>query len=671
MRWPSFNLRQTLIVGTVIGMLLPALLLMFFQLNHKFEKDVDLRIRAPMSQYADVLSRGLGASIWNMDNKVAQDLIDAVMRNPDVVSITVSNEYGDIFASKHNNLISKQAILRESREIFYNEARIGKLVLELTTARIERELWSELFSLAASLAAQVLFSIGFIWFLFERRLVQPLLALQAAALRLARGDLKRALHWNRLDEIGSLASGLESMRSDLAKLIAEGEQKTASLQNELLERKRVEQALGLSQEKFSAIFDASPVAMSVSRYNGNHEILEVNNAWCQLFQRERHDVIEKNGTQIGVWTEAIDKQRLFETLIRDDAVSGFSAWLKTSELASDIFCEISGKVIRLGEQKMLILAFEDITSKHQYENNILALNSSLEQRVTDRTQELSKTLERLTVTQSELARAEKMSALGSLVAGISHELNTPIGNSLTVASTLQDHTKNITAEMANKGLTRSRLDAYIKENRDGTAILTRSLHHAAELITSFKQVAVDQTSEHRRSFNLHATIAEILLTLGPSLRKTSHTVEIDIPNDIVMESYPGPLGQVINNLVRNALIHAFEGRQNGVISISAKRKELDQIALRVCDDGVGIAAENLARVFDPFFTTKLGQGGSGLGLNIVYNLVTTALHGSISLDSELGHGCCFSLILPRVAPNAANNSDDKSDNKSESKNENN
>ncbi|WP_295763972.1 ATP-binding protein [Undibacterium sp.] len=660
MRWPSFNLRQTLIVGTVIGMLLPALLLMFFQLNHKFEKDVDLRIRAPMSQYANVLSRGLGASIWNMDNKVAQDLIDAVMRNPDVVSITVSNEYGDIFASKQNSAITDKAILRETREIFYNDARVGQLVLELTTARIERELWSELFSLATSLAAQVLFSIGFIWILFERRLVQPLLALQAAALRLARGDLKQELHWNRLDEIGSLASGLESMRSDLAKLIAEGEQKTASLQNELLERKRVEQALGLSQEKFSAIFDASPVAMSVSRFDGEHEILEVNNAWCQLFQRERHHVIEKSGSQIGVWAEANDRQRFIETLIRDDAVSGFSAWLKTSELALNILCEISGKVIRLGEQKMLILAFEDITSKHQYESNILALNSSLEQRVSERTQELSKTLERLTVTQSELARAEKMSALGSLVAGISHELNTPIGNSLTVASTLQDHTKNITAEMAGKGLTRSRLDAYIKENRDGTAILTRSLHHAAELITSFKQVAVDQTSEHRRSFNLDATIAEILLTLGPSLRKTSHTVETDIPNDIVMESYPGPLGQVINNLIRNALIHAFEGRQNGLISISAKRQELDQIELRVCDNGVGIAAENLARVFDPFFTTKLGQGGSGLGLNIVYNLVTTALHGSISLDSELGHGCCFSLSIPRVAPNTASQSNESS-----------
>lgn len=635
---------------------MPALLLMFFQLNNKFDNDINLRIRVPMQQYADVLSRGLGASIWNMDNKVAQDLIDAVMRNPDVVSITVSNEYGDKFASNRNPNMTELASVHETRDIFYNELKIGSVLLELSTARIERELWHELLSLAAALAAQVLFSIGFIWFLFERRMVQPLRSLQTAALRLARGDLSQALHWKRLDEIGSLASGLESMRTDLANLMAERDQKTARLQSELAERKRVEQALSISQEKFIAIFDASPVAMSVSRFGGSYEIIEVNNAWCRLFQRKRENVIGKNGHQIGIWGEPQERKKLLDTLTLNDEVSGFSAWMKTSANAESILCETSGKVIRLGDQQMLILAFEDITAKHHYEHNMLALNSSLEQRVTERTQELSKTVERLSATQSELARAEKMSALGSLVAGISHELNTPIGNSLTVASTLQDHAKNFATEFASKGLTRSRLDAFIKDSRDGTAILTRSLHHAAELITSFKQVAVDQTSEHRRSFNLHDTITEILLTLGPSIRKTSHTVEILIPAHIVMESYPGPLGQVINNLIRNALIHAFEGKPHGKIRICAQAIEQDLIHFTVCDDGVGIATENLARVFDPFFTTKLGQGGSGLGLNIVYNLVTTALHGSISLESKLGHGCCFHFKLARIAPASAKQS---------------
>ncbi|NBX22319.1 MAG: hypothetical protein EBR58_13535, partial [Betaproteobacteria bacterium] len=280
----------------------------------------------------------------------------------------------------------------------------------------------------------------------------------------------------------------------------------------------------------------------------------------------------------------------------------------------------------------------------RYEENILQLNATLEHRVQERTRELTDAMGQLRAAQSELVRTEKMSALGSLVAGIAHELNTPIGNSLTVASTLQDHAASFAYSMG-KGLTRSRLDEFVTNTQQGAGILMRGLQHAAELV-----VAVDQTSLNRRTFDLQSTVTEILLTLGPSIRKSAHAVVSDIPADIVMDSFPGPLGQVLTNLINNALLHAFEGRAHGTVSIRAVLEGADRIHLLVSDDGCGIAPAHLARVFDPFFTTKLGQGGSGLGLNIVYNLVTKTLGGTIHVASNPGEGATFSMSLPRKAP---------------------
>jgi len=314
-----------------------------------------------------------------------------------------------------------------------------------------------------------------------------------------------------------------------------------------------------------------------------------------------------------------------------------------------MYCDLSGRLVELGGERVLIMAFDDITEKHRYEENILQLNTTLEQRVLDRTQELTDAMGQLRAAQSELVRSEKMSALGSLVAGIAHELNTPIGNSLTVASTLQDHASSFSESMA-KGLTRSRLDEFVTNTQQGAGILMRGLQHAAELVSSFKQVAVDQTSLNRRTFDLQSTVLEILLTLGPGIRKSSHSVVTDIPPDIVMDSFPGPLGQVLTNLINNALLHAFDGREHGTVTIRATLDDPQRIQLLIADDGVGIPQAHLARVFDPFFTTKLGQGGSGLGLNIVYNLVTKTLGGTIHVASTEGQGASFRMILPRKAP---------------------
>ncbi len=645
----ALSLRETLFLGAGLGIFLPALVLAFFQISSKLESEVEIRVRAPMQQQAGVLARSLGMAIWNVDQRAAAELVDAVMRNPDVVRVEVTDEFKQVFAAQEKPLPTVGELLAESRDVVHDGAHVGHLKVTLTTARIQRELISSLIQMAAALVAQVGFSIGLIWLLFEQRMVRPLKKLQLDAQRLARGDLEEPLRWTRQDEIGSLAQGLETMRTELVVSIKERDQKNTDLQAELAERRRMETALGVSQAKFEAIFNASPVAMTVSTLTEKVVLVDVNAAWTSLFGCTRDDVLGTANTTQNFWLNPDERRAVRDAMITKGSIERHKTRMRRLHSDEEMLCEVSGSRLVSGDESLMILAYDDITAKHRSEQEILQLNATLEQRVERRTQELTNTLNQLTAAQTELVRSEKMSALGAMVAGIAHELNTPIGNSLTVASTLQDHGIAFAAEMS-KGLTRSKLDEFVQSSQQGTGILMRSLHHAAELVSSFKQVAVDQTSVNRRVFRLRETLNEILLTLGPTLRKTSHAVECHVPEDITLDSYPGPLGQIITNLINNALVHAFEGRQNGKIVITASLVQPDWVEIAVRDDGLGIAQSHLDKVFDPFFTTKLGRGGSGLGLNIVYNLVTTSLGGRVQVVSTPGEGACFTLNLPlRVA----------------------
>jgi PAS domain S-box-containing protein len=647
--WVPLSVRQTLVLGAGLSMLVPALVLGYFQIADRLDKDVELRVNIPMQQYGDVLARGVAVAIWNLDRGVATELVDAVMRNPDVARVTVSDEYREVFVKRQVEGLVESDILREERAVTYSGKRVGYLVVEMTTTRVKREFLVDLAKLGLALLAQVVTSFVFILVLLERRMIRPLRDLQSGTTRMAQGELDRPFHWFRKDEFGRLADGLDGMRQNLAALLSEREQKNRELEFELLERKRTESALVFSQAKFAAIFDGSPVAMTVSHNGADYRVRDLNAAWERMFHRSRSEIIDSTGLSNGIWRHQSDRSTMLEALEREGHISNTEVWMCRGEGLSDILVAITGRTIVLDDEPLLILAFEDITEKRRIEGEIRSLNATLETRVGERTQELTEAMDRLQATQSELVRSEKLSALGSLVAGVAHELNTPIGNSLTVASTMLDQTREFDQALA-AGLTRSKLENYLANTKEGTGILMRSLRHAADLVASFKQVAVDQTSVNRRRFGLHDTVEEILLTLGPSIRKTHHVVQTRIDPHLYMESYPGPLGQVLTNLINNALVHAFDGRQNGVVSIAAEMQGATHVKITVQDNGVGIPPAHLERVFDPFFTTKLGRGGSGLGLNIVYNLVREALGGSIMVSSTPGEGACFTLVLPLQAP---------------------
>ena len=280
---------------------------------------------------------------------------------------------------------------------------------------------------------------------------------------------------------------------------------------------------------------------------------------------------------------------------------------------------------------------------------IRQMNVELEARVQQRTQTLEQALGTVRNMQAELVRSEKMAALGSLVAGIAHELNTPIGNSVTVASTLQSHAAQISSELRQERPRRSTLEQSGEAMVKGSGILLRNLQRAARLVTSFKQVAVDQSGDSRRAFDLSDMVQEVSQALEPMYKK-KHQLHLQLAPGLVMDSYPGTLGQVITNFVSNAVRHGFDGIAHGNMRLSTEAVDEHRVRLEFSDDGRGIAPEHLGKVFDPFFTTKLGHGGSGLGMHIVYNLTTSVLGGSVSLDSVQGNGARITIVLPKCAP---------------------
>lgn len=262
-----------------------------------------------------------------------------------------------------------------------------------------------------------------------------------------------------------------------------------------------------------------------------------------------------------------------------------------------------------------------------------------------KSQDLERTLQELTLTQSKLVEAEKMAALGGLVAGVAHEINTPIGTSITLASTLSDETKDLVKALTQGQLKRSRFQNYLEVAQNCSELLLINLNRTGQLVQSFKQVAVDQSSLEQRTFLVKPYLMEVVTSLSPQFKHTHHQISLTGDETITLTSYPGVIAQIVTNLVTNSLIHAYGDQDRGHIKLEVCSQE-NQILLRYSDDGCGISEQDLPRIFEPFFTTARSKGGTGLGLHIVYNLVTQNLQGQISVHSQTGEGTQFDIELP-------------------------
>lgn len=343
-------------------------------------------------------------------------------------------------------------------------------------------------------------------------------------------------------------------------------------------------------------------------------------------------------------TEPIEKLvRLVQRISRQRDYSGRAE--QTSIMELDILAE--------SFNDMLDRTQEHIQGQKQAEEEQRKLKASLEEKVNQRTtalkeanQELIHTLEKLHQFQRQMVQNEKMASLGDMVAGVAHEVNTPIGLGVTASTMMLDRLNHLEKEFESKSLKASTLAKFIAEGQENLNIIYRNLNRAAELISSFKQVAVDQSSENSRVFSFSQLMDEILLSMRPKLKKLDHQIKLHCREDLYIETKAGPINQIMINLIMNSIIHGFEFIKEGQIDISVSMISENKISLTYKDNGKGIPEHLRKRIFDPFVTTKRGQGGSGLGMHLVYNLVTQALNGSISISSEANHGVEFQIIFP-------------------------
>jgi PAS domain S-box-containing protein len=489
------------------------------------------------------------------------------------------------------------------------------------------------------------FALGVLMFyIFTYGIGRRLQALTGESQQMALGDYSKALPVHGDDEIAIFTRTLNTMSAALRERIAQLEQS--------------QRRLSESEARFKTLFDMAPLPLTVSDREGR--IVAANRAVRHTFGSAADNIVGKRSSEVPFWASAIERERIWQIYRTEGAVQGAIAGVLLPDGSVGSVAIWSSSLTQDGSD-VIIWALLDLTEELNAKRELKDLNVSLESRVRERSAalerangELNATLQTLRHTQHELLSSEKMASLGSLVAGIAHELNTPIGNSLLASTALHDRVLDFEQQVSAGNLRRSQLTAHLDEVCTASTLISGSLHKAAELISSFKQIAVDQTNDQRRAFDLLAAVQDTIATYMPRLRRVPCEVTLQIPAGLVLDSYPGGLYQILNNLITNALTHAFEQRQGAAITVSAERLEGDSIALAFSDNGSGMSDDVLKRVFDPFFTTKMGQGGTGLGMNIVYNIVTGVLGGRISIDSSLGAGTTIRMLLPRVAPQREN-----------------
>ncbi|MBU4473706.1 MAG: PAS domain-containing sensor histidine kinase, partial [Proteobacteria bacterium] len=433
-----------------------------------------------------------------------------------------------------------------------------------------------------------------------------------------------------------------------------GEPAVLGLSVDITTRKLADEALRRSEERFRAIFNQTYQFTGILSPDGT--VIEFNESSLEQLGQRPKEIIGKPFWEAHWFEHTVENRTWLRDAVRR-AAQGEVICREVTSLRADgqpMALDFSLKPARDNEGTIVFLIPEgrDITALKQTEEELRRLNEELERRVASRTRNLEQakddlehSLAELNRTQEELILSEKLAALGSLVAGVAHEINTPLGTGVTACSFLVDRIAELDALFSRGELKKSDLEQFLDDGRESSASTLANLNRAAGLISSFKQVAADQSSEMPRQFNLHTYVDEVLSSLRPRYKHTGHTVENLCP-DVELFSYPGAFVQIITNLLINALTHAYGPDDSGHIRIGG-RLDGDMVIFTFSDDGVGIHESVRDRIFEPFVTTRRGSGGTGLGLHIIFNVVNKVLGGTIRCTTGPGEGTSYAITIPR------------------------
>jgi len=427
------------------------------------------------------------------------------------------------------------------------------------------------------------------------------------------------------------------------------------LNQNINKRKKLEIELEFVLHKFKSTFNHSTHLIGLLNLDG--KLLLTNKTSLDMIGVTNEDVYMEYFWDTPWWTNSPNDQEKLKTGLQKalkNEITNFQTTHYNESEDKTHYVDFTMKPYFNDKNKIVFIIVEstDVTMIKEAQHEVQELNEHLEKKVDNRTRELEEandelqnTLMELKETQNYLIHAEKMASLGDLVAGVAHEINTPVGMSLTGITHFIDITKELNDTYLKDEMSQDDFEKYLKSSLELSNSINSNLVKAANLIRSFKEVSVDQSSEAQRTFNMKDYLEEILLSLHHEIKRKRHTITIDCDDDLVITSYPGAFSQIITNLIMNSFIHAFKGNIIGGIVIEVQRDK-DILFLTYTDDGRGIAQENLGKIFEPFFTTNRKDGGSGLGLNIIFNIVNTTLQGKVECSSLEGVGVEFKIIIP-------------------------
>ncbi|MCF3097399.1 ATP-binding protein [Aeromonas australiensis] len=630
-------LSYILVCSTVLAMIITAL-----QLAWDYRKDVAV-IEDSIGQIEASFLQPIAASLWNLDEEQVKVQIEGIMNLPNMQFVMVKEMLGNSEVPLLTLGVEREKydISREFNLTYQGEI-VGKLFVAASLEQIYQRLIEKSVLIMVSQTIKTLVVsfciLTIIYYLVVRHINR--IANYAQKFNLDRLDIALELEGRQQprkkpDELDTLVATLNQMRTRLRDELVARHQATEQLQQERDFSATLINSSNMvicCMEPDLTIASINPAAILLTGYH-QQELLQHN--WLDLFvspaQREELNKILNEEGSLADKEVIMHDQQTHELVLQWTFVPFYE-----------------------GPNLKYQIGFGyDITQLKKIEREIIQLNEQLEGKVVERTRSLSdannqlgKAYDDLKQAQQTLVESEKMASLGSLVAGVAHEINTPIGISVTASSYLQERVADFKSHIESKQLSRSYLNEFTVNLDESMQLLQSNLRRASELIASFKQVAVDQSSEARYNFSLADNLHQVVVSLGHKLKKAQCEVDIQCDPKLSIFSFPGSLTQIYSNLILNSINHGFDNWDKPKKITIKVEQQGEELFIDYSDNGRGIPPDILPRIFDPFVTSKRGQGGSGLGTHIIYNLVVQLLKGRISCTSEPEQGAQFHIRLP-------------------------
>ncbi|ATP07290.1 sensor histidine kinase [Aeromonas salmonicida subsp. pectinolytica 34mel] len=630
-------LSYILVCSTVLAMIITAL-----QLAWDYRKDVAV-IEDSIGQIEASFLQPIAASLWNLDEEQVKVQIEGIMNLPNMQFVMVKEMLGNSEVP-----LLTQGVERESYDISrefnltYQGEVVGKLFVAASLEQIYQRLIEKSVLILVSQTIKTLV-VSFciliiIYYLVVRHLNR--IANYAQKFNLDRLAVELTLEGRPLprkkpDELDTLVATLNQMR--------------ARLNDEFAARHQAAEQLQQDRDFSATLINSANMVICCMEPDLN--IASINPAAILLTGYHQQEILQHNWLDLFVSQE--QREDLTLTLADHGAIEDKEVIMHDQQ-GHELVLQWTFAPFYEGPNLKYLIGFGyDITRLKKVEREIIQLNELLEGKVVERTRSLSdannqlgRAYDDLKQAQQTLVESEKMASLGSLVAGVAHEINTPIGISVTASSYLQERVADFKLHIDSKQLSRSYLNEFTVNLDESMQLLQSNLRRASELIASFKQVAVDQSSEARYNFSLADNLHQVVVSLGHKLKKAQCEVDIQCDPKLSIFSFPGSFTQIYSNLILNSINHGFDNWDKPKKITIKVEQEGEELLINYSDNGRGIPPEILPRIFDPFVTSKRGQGGSGLGTHIIYNLVVQLLKGRISCASEPGNGAQFHIRLP-------------------------